>query len=80
MTMGERPEFQFQDRPVNQGRETRVLIIGAGVSGICTYIRLLQYVPNIKITIVEKNPSLGGTWCENQYPGVSCDVSLSKEL
>ncbi|KAJ9497968.1 hypothetical protein H2202_006571 [Exophiala xenobiotica] len=72
--MEERPDFQFQDRPIDQGRETRVLIIGAGVSGICTYIRLLQYVPNIKITILEKNPSLGGTWFENRYPGVACDI------
>lgn len=67
-------DFQFQDRPVNQGREIRVIIIGAGVSGIGTYIRLLQYVPNVKITILEKNPSVGGTWFENRYPGVACDI------
>jgi len=66
--------FQFQDRPVNQGREIRAIIIGAGVTGIGTYIRLLQYVPNVKITILDKNPSIGGTWFENHYPGVACDI------
>jgi cation diffusion facilitator CzcD-associated flavoprotein CzcO len=24
--------------------------------------------------IYEKNPEVGGTWYENQYPGVACDV------
>ncbi|KAL6251201.1 hypothetical protein RBB50_001409 [Rhinocladiella similis] len=74
MASAEKSKFQFQDRPVNQGREIRALIIGAGVSGIGTYIRLKQYVPNIKIAIVEKNPSVGGTWYENRYPGVACDI------
>ncbi|KIV79991.1 hypothetical protein PV11_07526 [Exophiala sideris] len=67
-------DFQFQDRPVNQDRELRAVIIGAGVSGIGTYIRLWQYVPNIKITILDKNPSISGTWYENRYPGVACDI------
>ncbi|KAK6380930.1 hypothetical protein LTS17_005131 [Exophiala oligosperma] len=74
MASADKSKFQFQDRPVDQGREIRALIIGAGVSGIGTYIRLKQYVPNIKITIVEKNPSVGGTWYENRYPGVACDI------
>jgi cation diffusion facilitator CzcD-associated flavoprotein CzcO len=68
------PEFHFQDQPVDQGRPINVVIIGAGVSGIALYIRLLQYVPNASVTIFEKNPSVGGTWYENRYPGVACDI------
>lgn len=67
-------DFHLQDRPVDAGREIRATIIGAGVSGIGIYIRLLQYVPNIRITVLEKNPSVGGTWFENRYPGVACDI------
>jgi cation diffusion facilitator CzcD-associated flavoprotein CzcO len=26
------------------------------------------------LTIYEKNPEVGGTWYENRYPGVACDV------
>lgn len=70
----EHTPFRFQDQPVNKGREIRAIIIGAGVSGIGLYIRLLQYVPNIRITVLEKNPSVGGTWYENKYPGVACDI------
>lgn len=68
------PSFQFQNRPVDDGRRIRVIIIGAGLSGIALYIRLLQHVPNALITIFEKNPSVGGTWFENRYPGVACDI------
>jgi cation diffusion facilitator CzcD-associated flavoprotein CzcO len=68
------PIFQVQDRPVDDGRPLRVIIIGAGVSGIALYIRLLQHVPTAEITIFEKNPSVGGTWLENRYPGVACDI------
>ncbi|EXJ87108.1 hypothetical protein A1O3_04066 [Capronia epimyces CBS 606.96] len=67
-------EFHLQQRPIDEGREIRAVIIGAGVSGIGVYIRLLQYVPNIKVTIFEKNPEVAGTWYENRYPGVACDI------
>lgn len=68
------PPFNLLSRPVDQGRKIRVIIIGAGVSGIGLYIRLLQHVPAARVTILEKNPSLGGTWYENRYPGVACDI------
>lgn len=68
------PGFIPGGRPVDSARPIRVAIIGAGVSGIALYIRLLQYVPEATITILEKNPALGGTWLENRYPGVGCDI------
>ena len=49
-----------------------VLIIGAGVSGICAGIQLKKL--GIPFSILEKNAGLGGTWFENKYPGVKCDV------
>ncbi|KAI0150164.1 putative monooxygenase [Xylariaceae sp. FL1272] len=64
----------YEGRPVDQGRPVRVVLIGAGICGIATYIRLLQHVPQATVVIYEKNPSLGGTWYENRYPGVACDI------
>lgn len=61
-------------RAIDEPRSTRVGVIGCGVSGIGIYIRLRQYVPDARITIFEKNPSIGGTWYENRYPGVACDI------
>jgi len=32
----------------------------------------------LDLTIYEKNADIGGTWLENKYPGVACDVSSLK--
>lgn len=50
----------------------RVLIIGAGISGLCCAYQLSR--AGIPYTIVERNDSVGGVWLENQYPGAACDV------
>jgi 4-hydroxyacetophenone monooxygenase len=48
-----------------------VVIIGAGMSGLLTGIRLKQ--AGIPFTIIEKNAEVGGTWFENQYPDCRVD-------
>ncbi len=50
----------------------RVLVIGAGLGGLCTAIKLQQ--AGYEWEIVEKNPEIGGTWYENVYPGVAVDT------
>ena len=56
--------------PVPDGFE--VLIIGAGVSGLCAAINLQQ--AGIPFTILEKSPRLGGIWRDNRYPGAGVDT------
>ncbi len=54
-------------------RSPSVVIVGAGMTGILMAIRCLQ--AGIKdVIILEKKEQLGGTWRENTYPGVACDV------
>ncbi len=53
-------------------RDFGVLVVGAGMSGLCAAMKLSS--AGIPLTIVEKNTALGGTWHENVYPGVGCDV------
>lgn len=65
------------ERAIDDPRPLKVIYIGAGVSGITAAILFPKYVPNIELTIYEKNPEVGGTWYENRYPGCACDVSLS---
>lgn len=51
----------------------RVAIIGAGFSGLCMGIKL-QEAGITSFKIFEKADKVGGTWRENTYPGVACDV------
>ena len=54
----------------------RVLVIGAGMSGVLAAIRLQQ--AGIDHLVVDKNPEIGGTWYENTYPG--CQVDSANHL
>lgn len=50
-----------------------VLIIGAGMSGLCMGIKLLKRgIQNF--LILEQSSAVGGTWHDNTYPGACCDV------
>ena len=51
----------------------RVVIIGAGMSGILSVIKLRE-MGITNLTVYEKAEKLGGTWRDNNYPGVACDV------
>jgi len=50
----------------------KVLVIGGGMSGVLAAYRLRE--AGIPFTVIEKNPSVGGTWLENRYPGARVDV------
>lgn len=54
--------FKIREHPVDHYRELEVAVIGGGLSGITAGILLPKKVPNIKLTILEKNSNLGGTW------------------
>ena len=60
------PDPEAATRPID------VLIIGAGLSGLCTAIKLQK--TGVAFTILEKNPGVGGTWLENTYPGCGVDT------
>ncbi|EEU41316.1 uncharacterized protein NECHADRAFT_45940 [Fusarium vanettenii 77-13-4] len=64
----------LDDVPIENFRPLRVVVIGAGFSGINAAIRIPQRLKNVDLSIYEKNPDIGGTWYENRYPGCACDV------
>lgn len=65
------------DQPFGTPMKIRVVCIGSGYSGLtlaykCKHEYCLEDL--IDLTIYEKNYDVGGTWLENKYPGVACDV------
>lgn len=52
--------------------DPEVIIVGAGVSGLCQAYILKK--AGIGFVILEKNSALGGTWLENTYPGCAVDT------
>jgi cation diffusion facilitator CzcD-associated flavoprotein CzcO len=50
-----------------------VLIVGAGFSGLCMGIKLLEAGMK-SFLIIEKSEDIGGTWWDNRYPGCACDI------
>jgi cation diffusion facilitator CzcD-associated flavoprotein CzcO len=50
----------------------RAAVVGAGMAGILSAVRLTER--GIDCVVFEKADRVGGTWRENTYPGLSCDV------
>ncbi len=54
-------------------RDPRVVIVGAGMSGIAMGVALKRSGFD-DFLMLEKGSDVGGTWYWNHYPGLSCDV------
>ncbi|KAJ3519792.1 hypothetical protein NM208_g13982 [Fusarium decemcellulare] len=52
----------------------KVIVIGAGMSGIIASIFFPRAIENLELAIYDKNADIGGTWFENVYPGIACDI------
>ncbi|KAJ7724253.1 FAD/NAD-binding domain-containing protein [Mycena metata] len=64
----------FAASAIDAARPMKIVIVGAGYSGIIAGIRFLQRVPNIKLSIYEAQAGVGGCWFSNRYPGLACDI------
>ena len=50
-----------------------VLILGAGLSGICSLYHIRQRFPSWSVKAIEAGEGVGGTWYWNRYPGARFD-------
>ncbi|MDH4144662.1 MAG: NAD(P)/FAD-dependent oxidoreductase [Acidimicrobiia bacterium] len=62
----------LNEEPIGLPAGFKVLIIGAGVSGLCTAINL--QAAGVDYEIIERNATVGGVWWENKYPGAGVDT------
>ncbi|EAA34659.3 FAD/NAD(P)-binding domain-containing protein [Neurospora crassa] len=67
-------KFTLKDTVVENLRPLRVVVIGAGYSGIGAAIRIPEKLRNVELVVYEKYEGVGGTWWVNTYPGVACDI------
>ena len=58
---------------MSRTRSPRVVIVGAGMSGIAMGVTLKR-AGFEDFVMLEKGADVGGTWFWNRYPGLSCDV------
>ncbi|KAG9591173.1 FAD/NAD(P)-binding domain-containing protein, partial [Aureobasidium melanogenum] len=66
--------FTLHDTVIENQRPIKVIVVGAGYSGIYHGIRIPERLRNVELTIYDKNAGVGGTWYENRYPGCACDI------
>lgn len=72
-SLGIDPAFAIdQEGAYRVPEDFHVVVIGAGVAGLCASIRLQG--AGIPHTVIEKNGEVGGTWYENKYPGAGVDT------
>ncbi len=53
-----------------------VIIIGAGLSGIGTAVRLRRDCPDRDFILLERREAIGGTWDLFRYPGIRSDSDM----
>lgn len=61
------PSAKPRTMPIDYARPIKVICIGAGMSGILCGIRFPASIPNLDLTIYDKNDEVGGVWYENKY-------------
>jgi cation diffusion facilitator CzcD-associated flavoprotein CzcO len=66
--------FTLADHAIDHPRPMKVVVVGAGFSGLVAGIRLSQRVKNLDLIIYEAQAGIGGVWYANKYPGVACDI------
>lgn len=68
------PAYTIREEPLGTAKQIRIILIGAGASGLNMVRTLRLNLTNYELAVYEKNDEVGGTWYENRYPGVRCDV------
>lgn len=67
------PESLRTGGPTGHEHVYDVVIIGAGPGGVCAAI-LLEQRGIHDVVVLERAAGIGGTWYNNRYPGLACDV------
>jgi len=63
--------YKYPQRYLGQARPIRIVMVGAGITGIAAVKLYKDTFPEreVEFVIYEKNHDITGTWLENRYPG-----------
>ncbi|MGB1007183.1 MAG: flavin-containing monooxygenase, partial [Thalassobaculaceae bacterium] len=67
------PTREAQSGPITH---VDVLIVGAGISGICGAYYIRQNCPDQRFVILDSEETFGGTWWTHRFPGIRSDSDL----
>lgn len=56
-----------------EGRDVDVVILGSGFAGLGMGLQLASR-GDVTFLVLERAGEVGGTWRDNRYPGVACDI------
>lgn len=70
------PQVTMPHSPSCAPEDLDVLVIGAGLSGICAGHYLQKHRPGRSYAILEAREAIGGTWDLFRYPGIRSDSDL----
>ena len=74
-------ELNLKRRIKNSPYQPKIIIIGAGMSGICAAFKLKREMGYENFSIFERHSSVGGTWFVNAYPGIhTLPIHISKYI
>ncbi|CCX05793.1 Similar to Putative sterigmatocystin biosynthesis monooxygenase stcW; acc. no. Q00730 [Pyronema omphalodes CBS 100304] len=66
--------YRVNEQPAYTKRTIKMIIVGAGATGLQIAYKAERLLENIEVVVYEKNNDVGGTWLENRYPGCTCDI------
>ncbi|KAK5989781.1 FAD-binding monooxygenase moxY [Cladobotryum mycophilum] len=67
-------DYTILEQPMFTKHPIRLVCVGAGATGLQLAYKAERLLENVTLQIYEKNGEIGGTWLENKYPGVACDI------
>src|SRR5918999_4893421 len=59
-----------------EGEHLDVIVVGAGISGVCAGYHLQDKCPGKSYAILEARDAIGGTWDLFRYPGIRSDSDM----
>lgn len=71
---GPASKYRILESPSHSGRKLRMICVGGGISALNLAHEVELSRLDLDLVCYERNPSIGGTWYENRYPGCACDI------